>query len=154
MQIGEYEVKTSVITKLHNCLLVEGWFFHPTDRLAAVALLDNGRSPHQISSVGTPTAMTQGDDLGFRLQALRAEPTSPLDAVLEFNTAAGERFTCALRDLAVDRRPTEPTAGLAAAFRRLVCDLGPRPLILDVGGRPRSGNEFRHLFPDADYRTM
>lgn len=154
MLIGDYQVTTDVITKFHNALFVEGWFFHPSDRLADVTLLENGQSPQQISAVGIATAIDLGEDLGFRLQALRGEPMSPLDVIMVFRTVEGERLACALRDLATDRRSGGSTADLDAEFRSLLSGLGRRPLVLDVGGRPRSGKEYRDSFPDAEVTTV
>lgn len=154
MQIDDYQFATNAITKFHSALLVEGWFFHPSDKLSRVTLRESDQRPHQISAVAIPSAIDLGSDLGFRLQALRSQSNSPLDAVLEFITVARRRLSCPLRDLAMDRGAGRPTADLTSEFRRLVRELAPRPLVLDVGGRPRSGKEYRDEFPEADVKTV
>lgn len=153
MLVDGCEFMTQVVTKFHNTLLVEGWFFHPADQLVEVTLEDD-ELLNQISTVGMPSDIELGRDLGFRLQALRRAAVSPLEATIRFKTREGRVLSQSLDALCEDRQEGAPTARLAQRFRSIVRQTTARPVVLDIGGRARSGKDYRSELPDLDVRTV
>ncbi|MGX2040493.1 class I SAM-dependent methyltransferase [Methylocaldum sp. MU1018] len=146
---------TDSITKFHNTIYIFGWFYHHTDSLKEVRIVDRFVRDY-VSEIGVSHGGVEsslGPNKGFRLQALRNTENFDEDIKLEFVTQNGWCQRVSLLDLASDRIQRYRSSQLAREFVDTIISL-PRARVLDIGGRARSGLDRQLDFPGVDYTVL
>lgn len=144
-----FQVVVDNATKFHGYVYVFGWFFHPNTLLTKIFLRDRFALSHSVE-VGLEHlgVSTLGTNLGFRLEVARTIDFLDGDLILVFVTSSGQWFERRLIDLCEERVGRSSTVGLLGRFRETIRAL-PRPRMLDLGGRSRSGVDRSKDFPFA-----
>jgi hypothetical protein len=154
MLINACQLRVDQAAKFHHSIRVFGWFHHPRERLASIAVEAPGllAATHRV---GLPHAGVAdlGPDKGFSLQMLVAEEGFPAGATLRFTTTAGTTCIATLDQLAAEAGGETATAALMHRFLHEMHAL-PSARVLDLGGRARSGARRRDLFNVASYTVL
>lgn len=141
--------------KFHRGLYVWGWFHHPDEKLARVAIRHETILAWE-GQAGLPhggVEPTFGPDKGFRIDAFLSRPDFPGDAVVTFETDGGTVIEIALRELNRERIARMRSFSLFREFRTLVAEK-PEAKLLDIGGRDRSQILPEYLFGNADVSVI
>jgi Methyltransferase domain len=151
MQIDDYAFMVDAVTKFYNTIRVFGWFHHPEDKLAAIALVNDAQLAC-VSAVGIEhggVEASHGPNKGFSLQVLRPEEGFNEEAELEFTTDSGWTTRVLLQDLCKERMNVHPTLDM---MRRFVDTMNAQPgaRVIDIGGRARSRIDRSALFTTAE----
>lgn len=152
MQVGDYVFMADAVSKFHRSVYVTGWFRHDADHLVDVVLIGTDILA-QHGEVGLRHDVVDPEvspGRGFRLQCLRKDDRFDDRLTLAFHTASGRVVTATLLELAKERAAQSATARL---YHRFVAEVARmhRPLVIDLGGRARSGNERAADFPGARF---
>lgn len=152
MQVDGYSFMADAVAKFHRSVYICGWFRHEKDRLVAVSLVGAGLLA-QDGEVGLRHSSVEPDATpgkGFRLQCLRSEDHFEDGIEIVFHTASGRAVTAPLLELAQERAAQSTTARL---YHRFLVEIARmyRPLVIDLGGRARSGNQRASDFPGARF---
>lgn len=150
MHIADYAMAVGIATDFHGFMLIEGWFYHPTDPIASVSV--NG--PNVIvleASAGfcyEGVRASLGDRCGFRIKAFSPSGRTIDKSQIVFRTVSGWMGEVPAMELAADGFTLTEEDRLHRAFRDLVA-AKPGAMLLDIGGRDRSGQDFSKLFETA-----
>lgn len=153
MNVGEFQVMTDVVAKFHRSIFVYGWFQHESQWLNAVSVEGEGVLS-QVAEVGmrhgAVPALRSGAEAGFRVQCLRSDDSFPEALSIAFRTNEGNEFRLSLQDLSDERRRMSEVDRIYERFSEMVRSM-PSPVVIDVGGRDRSGFDRSKDFPDTEY---
>lgn len=152
MQVDRYSFMADAVAKFHRSVYVSGWICHDADSLTAVSLRGAGILA-QFGEVGLRHDTVEPDSSpgkGFRLQCLRGDDRFDEGMEILFQMASGHSVSASLLQLATERAAQSATAQLYHRFLAEV-DAMYRPLVIDLGGRARSGNERAADFPGARF---
>jgi ubiquinone/menaquinone biosynthesis C-methylase UbiE len=154
MIINDYEFMLDSLTKFHNSIYISGWFHHPLDKLKSVTIIDRDIKS-SVSRVGIeyPSVGSLGSNKGFYCQVLRNSSKFDQSSKIVFRTRRGWRKEITLLELAEDRTQRYSTPKLYKKFREILSKL-ENPKILDIGGRARSGLDWRKYFSNFEYTIL
>lgn len=149
METSEYYFAADVATQFYDCVVVEGWFWHPSDPIDAVAVVGGDVVVLDLAAgfchEGVKSQL--GTSCGFRIKAyLRSG--SCFDLVIEFTTKSGNKILSSLDDLTNRAAGMTKPHRMYTEFKDRVRDL-PGATLLDLGGRNRSGLDHSQLFVGA-----
>jgi hypothetical protein len=136
------------VLKLFDYLRIDGWVFSPTDSLERVEVWIDGRRVHtEREAIGLPTPSVQlHPSCGFSVSCLVKDVARLPPGQVKLIMKSGEHATAELE-------PKLERAPLDRRFEAMLRESGPRPRLLEVGGRIRTpGSEKRRdLFAFTDY---
>lgn len=142
-------VLVSSVAVFHGFVAIDGWFLTPNDPLISVAL-QGGNAVSLQSTIAPQRADTAGNPDGHYRFGLHGylNDCAPPDAQLVFQTALGQVHVSTIHDLVLARRLTLGSNALNERFHAAVSDK-PGAMLLDVGGRARSGLDRSSHFQQA-----
>jgi hypothetical protein len=139
------------VAKFFNTVRVSGWFHHPDDTLHSVELIDDDLVA-SLNEIGLEHAgvASLGENKGFSAQVLRRTAGIGEQARLRFHTQRGWHGEAALAELRQERLAMYPSPALVHRFVTAVEAMG-QARVLDIGGRARSGFDWRQHFQVPEY---
>jgi SAM-dependent methyltransferase len=152
VQVDGYSFMADAVSKFHRSVYVSGWFRHDDDHLVDVSLVGT-ELLSQVGEIGLRHGSVEPNTTpgkGFRLQCLRNDDCFDDAMEIVFHTSSGRVVSTPLLDLATERAAQSATARL---YHRYLAEVATmyRPLVIDLGGRARSGNERASDFPGARF---
>ena len=155
MRCDGYEFMADSVTKFFNAIRVAGWFHHPDDELAGIAIVGDAVAGcvGRIGLAHDGVAGAAGPNKGFALQFLRPEEGFNQDAEIEFRTRKGWVRRVTLRELCAERIGLYPSLAMFDRFTAAV-EAIPWARVLDIGGRDRSGHDRSRDFRFAEYVVL
>ncbi len=153
MNIDGYEFMTDVAAKFFNTICVSGWFHHPHDELAEVALVgcDLAGCVSEVGLAHGGVEPSFGPGRGFMVQGLLKDEGFPDEAALKFTSRSGWTGEARLLELCAERALGNVTGRMARNFVSTVNNAGGR--LLDIGGRNRSSIDSSAVYTGVE-RTV
>lgn len=139
----------SSVSVFHGFLAIKGWFLTPNDPLVSVTLRGGNAlslkcviAPQRVDAAGQPDGHYHFDFHGYLMDC------APQDAEVVFQSALGRVHVSTIAGLVQARRLTLGSNDLNARFQAAVRNK-PGAMLLDVGGRARSGLDRSSHFQQA-----
>lgn len=155
MHIDGYDFLLDKCAKFYCTLFLEGWFYHPSDQLVDIEIIESKHfSENKHLSLDHPAVASLGAGLGFQMQLFfREENLKILDAKIRFKTSNGKLITVSLADMSKDRIMRSNCNEITKQFR-VILEKNPGLNLLDIGGRDRSGIDRSKAFPNANVTVL
>lgn len=135
-------IVANCVTSFHRTVYLEGWFKSESSVLSRLRLVQCSRE-RQFSDVFA-TCPSVEDAQSFRLEALTETGFVDTNTVL-FQMESGDEIEIALKDLVETREAMYQSKAAFGRFSQIVSQHAA-PMILDIGGRNRSGKPIMPRF--------